>query len=182
MLPMTLRYLLAFVLLCGPLSAVGQTAEAEVKAAFILNFAKFIEWSDERWSSEPQFNFCFIGSDRHKKEIRQQIEGKQVKGLDTAARFLSYTDSLEYCRVVFMRDLEPSQRAHIMDSLDGLNVLTVGESEQFIRSEGMIRFFANQGKIRFEINPDKARKQGLKISSKLLKLARIAPNNNEPKK
>lgn len=175
------RPLLATILLSNPLAAIAQASEAEIKAAFILNFAKFVEWSDEQQLSEQQFSFCFIGSDRYKKDIRKQIENKRVKSLATDAHFLSYTDSFEHCRVIFMRDLEPSQLAYVMDSLGGLNILTVGESEQFMRSGGMIRFYANQGKLRFEINPSAAKKQQLTISSKLLNLARIASTNNEPK-
>lgn len=173
---------MAVIILLSPVIAMGQAAEAEVKAAFVLNFAKFIDWPESQRPTDQPFNFCFIGSDRYKKEIRKQIDGKTVKGLDSKASFLGYDDALEYCHLVFMRGLEPSQLAYIMESLEGLHVLAVGESEQFMRAGGAIRFFASQGKIRFEINPDAAKNHNLVISSKLLNLARIASNNNEPSK
>lgn len=178
-----LKFLLALTLLCNSLVASAQNSEANIKAAFILNFAKFVEWPENHpLISQGSFNFCFIGSDRFKKEIQSKIGDRQVKGLSTQITMLGFTEPLDDCAVVFMRDLEPSQSDYVMKSLRASNTLTIGETDKFMRSGGMIRFYADQNRIRFEINPTAAQKAGLKISSQLLNLAKIAPTKIELEK
>lgn len=165
--------MLALILLTLASRCLADDREARLKAAFILNFAKFVEWPTARIVKGKPFNFCFIGIDRYRRSYVQEFEGKTVKGMTATVTLLNYTSPLENCHILFVRDLNQGQLAHLSSALAGRPILTIGEDEEFMAMGGMIRFYASQGKIRFEINPHTAMAAELSISSKLLHLATI---------
>lgn len=172
------KNILAGILLIPALCCHADDRESRLKAAFILNFAKFVEWPADAVSAPGQFNFCFIGIDRYQKSYIDALHDKKVKGRAVTVHILSYTSELDQCQVLFLSDLSQAQLAYVQSVIAGKAILTIGEDRQFMALGGMIRFFAYQGKMRFEINPDAAREAGLTISSKLLNLANIRSNSS----
>jgi hypothetical protein len=154
------------------LACLGDDREARLKAAFILNFAKFVEWPAPP-AAAKSFKFCFIGIEHHRNSYLDTFRDKTVKGLPTVVDIINYTTPIDGCSVLFVRSVDQAQLAYLQPLLAGKAILTIGEDEPFMVSGGMIRFYAAQGKIRFEINPDAISESGLTVSSKLLNLAKI---------
>lgn len=149
--------------------------ERKVKAAFLYNFPKFIEWPE---STSKDFDnsmiFGFVGAVDLKNAFdfytAQTIHGKTV-----VARQVFSTAELAACDVLFFGSANAARLTPLLESLQGKAVLTVGESEEFIDQGGMIKFFLDQGRLRFEINLEAAERVGIKISPNLLMLAKISP-------
>ncbi len=159
----------------GVLSAQEKASETDVKAAFLYNFAKFVEWPG---SSNNQLDSTFrigvAGKTAMNKAIKIAVESKQVAGRQVEVLESDDAKVLAGCHIVFFNSSSQPAMEAMLTTLRGHPVLTVSEHEEFISHGGMIRFFVANGKVRFEISPARARAEKLNISSKLLKLAVIA--------
>lgn len=149
-------------------------SEYQIKAAFLYNFAKFVEWPAGALSERsPTLTFCVLGEDPFGADLDQTIAGKTINGKSLVTRRLKPLQEAEGCHILFISASERRRLPQIFEALQGLSLLTVGESERFARLGGIINFTLEQNKIRFEINVDAAERTGLKLSAKLLKLATI---------
>jgi hypothetical protein len=156
--------------------------EYKVKAAFLLNFTKFIDWPDDAFANtESPIAVCIMGDAPLRVTLNQLAAGELVKGRRIAVRTLSEPPAPKYCQVLFFTALEKDSRplsgvSHeqlpAVLSASGLGVLTVGEGENFIRDGGMIALVLEDNRVRFEINQGAAESAGLKLSSKLLSVAK----------
>jgi hypothetical protein len=169
------RFLSLCWLLLGVTLATAQQVqlpEYQLKAGFIFNFAKFVEWPADAFP-EPQAPIIIgiLGKTPFKDQLEQIIRGKTINS--RAVTFKEFTAATEAtnCHILFVSASEKDRLAEVFHGLDGKPVLTVGETEQFTGSGGMINFIAEGKKIRFEINEESAKRARLKISSKLLTLA-----------
>lgn len=170
--------LVSLLLLGGLLSgaaswrAPAQTAnEYQVKAAFLYNFAKFIEWPAEVFSN-GQLVVGLVGDDPFGGMIDQTISGKNINGRHLTIRRLKWGQNLRECHILFIAASERKRLPQILESLRGASILTVSELDKFCLQGGLISFVLEENKVRFEINLDVAEQAGLKISSKLLALAK----------
>jgi len=148
--------------------------EYQIKAAFLYNFAKFVEWPATalRDPGAPII-VAVLGEDPFGADLEQTLNGKSAGGRRVLVRRFKGVRDLEFCHILF---ISPSEKEHLRETLRALknsNILTVGESDGFARLGGMINFIPEENRVRFEINIDAADRAGLKISSKLLKLAKI---------
>jgi len=147
--------------------------EYEAKAAFLFNFVKFIEWPSQAFADDSSpLIIGVVGDDRSSVLIEQMINGKTANGRRLVVKRFSSSKTLTYCHMVFMR---ASERDRIRQTLAaaGPGSLTVGETEGFAQGGGIINFIVVGGKLRLEINQASAERAGLKISAKLLSLARV---------
>ena len=169
--PITIRLVivLAGMLLNAQAQASGEYA---VKAAFLYNFARFVEWPGDALGNGPLL-VGVVGDDPFGSSIDQTVAGKNVNGHPIAVRRLRWGQNLRQCHILFISSSEAKRLPQILESLRGASVLTVGDIEHFDRQGGVVRFLIEDGKVRFEINVDAADQAGLKISSKLLALAKI---------
>lgn len=162
-------------ILLGTVPLAGQSKvanEYEVKAAFLYNFAKFVEWPADAWASPKQpFTFCVFGKDPFGRALDDAIAGKTIVDRPTTVARARQVHELTGCQIVFISTSEAQKWPEIVAALRGRNVLIVGESEDFASSGGTIQFVLEGNHIRFAINPDAADRARLKISSKLLALA-----------
>lgn len=167
------RRLAVFLLLCFPgmLAAQG-TSEHAVKAAFLYNFAKFVEWPEGtfRTPQEP-LTFCVLGEGSLGGELERTVAGKTVMGRPVAVRRLSQLADLDQCRILFVGSSERARFDQILAAVGDRAVLTVGEEEGFNRAGGIISFVVRQSRVRFLIDRETAGRAGLKLSSRLLELA-----------
>jgi hypothetical protein len=141
--------------------SASKALEYRVKAAFLLNFVKFVDWPEH--SSEAPLEICVIGEDPFGANLDQVLEGEVVNGRKVIARRLPRVRS--ECSVVFFPEGEKIQET-------SPGVLTVGEGAGFLKAGGMIAFVIENRRVRFDVNQPAARNANLRLSSRLLSVAR----------
>jgi hypothetical protein len=162
--------LLALLLMLAAWGAeAAPPTDNEVKAAFIHNIAKFVEWPA---GAPRNLKLCLLGQDPL-GGAAEVLQGKAVGGLAWEVAPVKPGANLKECRVLFIAASESDGLRRVLEGVKGSPVLTVGDSGGFAEQGGVVNFYLEQNKVRFEINVDAARRAGLKISSQLLKLARI---------
>ena len=174
------------LVLASALSAQTKAAaEYEIKAAFLYNFAKFVEWPPSAFTNPKQpVSICILGADPFGHALTDALLGKTIGEHPVTLEQARRASDLAGCHIVFVSASESPRLPDVLAHLRGLPVLLVGESEGFAGAGGTIQFVLDQNRVRFAINPGAAERAGLKISSKLLALATIvhdAPNNAEAK-
>jgi hypothetical protein len=181
------RYLfnimLVFYLVACSAAAVSadqqKAGEYQVKALFLYNFLNFVDWpAGSSFSSSPAINVCIVGDDPFADAL-ENIRNETVKGKKLAIRYYRPFDEPEGCHLLFIPASEKSHAGQILRSVREANVLTVSDTVEEGRQGAIISFFIEQKKVRFAINIEAAKKAGLKISSKLLRLAKIVNPTTE---
>jgi hypothetical protein len=153
---------------CSPV-ADQQAGEYEIKSAFLLNFIKFIEWPPVHRGVEPPFAICILGYDPFGRILDQMVNGETADGRRLTVRRIS--GSLPgTCQVVFAGRHDKGIASALANPVPG--VLTVGEGDAFLKDGGMIAFILENRRVRFDINQPAVARAGLRISSKLLSVAR----------
>jgi len=147
-------------------------SEYQVKAAFLLNFGKFVEWPAQVLPA-GELDICVLGDDPFGSDLDDTLAGRTVGNRSVQARRIGDPAAARGCAIVFVSRAGAERVKAVLDSLRGAPVLLVGEQDRFANQGGMINFVEVDQKIRFEINEAAARQAGLKISSQLLKLATI---------
>lgn len=156
-------------------------SEYEIKAAYLYKFSEYVEWPPDVFPDDKApFSIGILGKDPFGRVLDDTIKGKKVQGRGIVIKRSNEAKDLTGCQMVFVSPPEDSQMKDSLGAFDELPVLTVGESEEFGRQRGMIRFVLVESNVRFEINADSARKAGLKISSQLLKLAKTQDAEEGP--
>ena len=148
--------------------------EYQVKAAFILNFAKFVEFPGDSFSDGPMLVIGVLGDDPFGSTIDQIMNGSNANGHRLVVKRLHWGDNLRSCQILFISSSEKKRLGQILDGLRGASVLTISDVSNFNQSGGVVRFFIQDDKVRFEINADAASQARLKISSKLMALSKSA--------
>jgi hypothetical protein len=169
------RFALLVVFFAASLLGV-ETARAEVakeyrvKAAFLYNFTKFVEWQPDRFAGvDSPIVIGVLGNQPFGDELEKVVRERRVNGRSIKIVLLRSIDDAEAVHVLFVPSSE-ERRFHAARR-DFPGVLTVGESERFADEFGVINFTVASDKVRFEINADAADRAGLKISAQLQKLA-----------
>jgi hypothetical protein len=151
-------------------SGVGM--EYQTKAAFLFNFAKFVDWPQRKFT-EPDSPLIIgvVGSDPFGGLLEEAVQDKRVNSRTVTICRVETLEELRKCHIVFVSRSEAERLGPILSEVRGDNVLTVGETDKFISHGGIINFVMVGDTVRFEINDSAARHAGLKISSKLSSLA-----------
>jgi uncharacterized protein DUF4154 len=166
------------LLMFGILIATGAWAQAvdeyQVKAAFLYNFARFVEWPPQisTASAEPMA-ICVLGQEPFARVLQDALAGKSVAERELVVRRISDVSKVGSCRILFVGSSERKRLRTILTGTRACGVLTVGETDSFTSEGGMINFTLEGGRVRFEINLEATEREGLRISSKVLSLARI---------
>jgi hypothetical protein len=148
-------------------------SEYEVKAAFMFNIPKFVEWPDrDPTENKGAIDLCVLGSDSFGSGL-DQIAGKTVKGKRLLVKRIRSARDVKGCEMLFISGSEKERLNDIIETLKGTHILTIGDTSGYARRGVMINFYIDTGKVRFEINPDSTKTAGLVISAQLLKLAKI---------
>jgi len=173
MLPLLLLGLLVSAFAPGVARAQASSSlEYRVKAVFLLNFAKFIEWPAEAFKDDASpITIGVLGDDPFGPLLEDTVKGESIKGRRLVIKRVSRVDETDGCHVIFVSASEKNLMQEIIHKLDGSHVLTVGETANFLDLGGVIRFTMIEGKVHFEIDEAAAARGQLKVSSKLLKLA-----------
>lgn len=147
--------------------------EYQIKGAMMVNFIKFVEWPESAASSgEDVIVIGIVGRDDFGDTL-DHIEGRGTGGKRLTVRHFDSLSGIEACQILFVSKSEAYRAQTIIDRVAGTPVLTIGETENFTRMGGIIRFFLEKSHVRFEINPSAAADAGLKLNAKLLEIARL---------
>jgi hypothetical protein len=161
---------LALVLPGAVMRAQPAASEHQIKAAFLYNFAKFVQWPVPSGAAGP-IAICVLGRDPFGSILEATVQDKNINGRALAVRRLQEPSSA--CHILFVSESESARLAPVLHSAETAGQLTVGELPSFTESGGMIGFVVKGNKVRFEINLDAANRAHIQISSRLLQLATI---------
>ena len=172
-----IRFVQRAALVCGLWIAIGRPArgapptEYEVKAAFLYNFAKFVEWPPGTFANpDDPIKVCIVGSSPLAAVFKEAVQGKGANG----RRFVVLESASEQqtlsCNIDFV-SLDTDRLDALFRSVGGRPILTVGDDASFAAHGGMIGLTTQQNKVRFVVNMIATRRAGLKLSSQLLKVA-----------
>ena len=154
---------------CLPLLAT-EPLEYQVKAAFLLNFTKFIEWPAAAFgNTESPFTICILGNNPFGSALDQIVKDEVVNGRRVTTQYLKQVSAPQTCQILFLNGA--GKESGTLPGL-GPGLLTVGEGQNFVREGGMIAFVIDNRRVRFEINQTTAERAGLRLSSKLLGVAK----------
>ena len=156
---------------------VPQLSEYQIKAAFLYNFGRFVDWPAETFAdSKSPFIFGLLGDNPFGNTLNEAFSGKTLNGHPVVVQLFHNLPDAMHCQILFISNSEKRRLADIIQSLHAASVLTVGENDHFTDAGGMINFITIDNKVRFQINDRAATAARLKISSKLLGLAVSSPN------
>jgi YfiR/HmsC-like len=179
-LPSALENAAGFVLLLAGLllsasytlrAADEQPLEYQVKAAFLLNFTKFVEWPATAFADEHSpLAICILGEDPFGNTLTEMVKGEGVNGHEIVVQRIRRAPAPKACQVLFIGRAE-REAARILSAL-GTGVLSVGEGEKFLQDGGIVAFVVEDRRVRFDIDQSAAAKAMLTISSRLMNVAR----------
>jgi YfiR/HmsC-like len=148
--------------------------EYQIKAAFLYNFAKFVEWPPSSFRDESApLQICVIGRDPFGEALRNITHEKTVNGHKLEVHQIVDLRLARTCHILFIATSEQAQLKRILESVEGSDALTVGDTKDFIEQGGMINFVLENERVQFEVSRKAAERAGLKISSKMLAVAKV---------
>ena len=160
----------------GPPSAwteTNQPSEYQVKASYLYNFAKFVEWPSEASDlPPPTFIICILGKSPFGDAL-DSISGKAVRGRRVAITHINRIEELKECDILFVGASERIRLGQILASVNSRPILTISDIKRCAAAGTMIGFVPAGDTIKFEINHRAVQRAGLRISAHLLKLARV---------
>lgn len=163
---------LLICVLAGLMAGQGEeNVEYEVKAAFLLNFTRFVQWpADAFAAADSPIAICIMGKDPFGRALDTVVQGETAGSRKLEVRRIDRAPAPHLCQVVFIgggvRDLP-----RVLEDL-GRGVLTVGEGEKFLRDGGMIAMVIDNRRVRFDVDQAAATSAGLSLSSRMLSVAR----------
>jgi hypothetical protein len=167
--------LVAFALVWGGLAGAepDSPTEYQVKAALLFNFAKFVDWPASAFAGpEAPFVIGMVGEDPFGPALEETLRNKNVNGRAIRIEHLGPGQDLKSCHLLFVCASERKRLAALLGSLEKAPVLTVGDGlERFLGGGGMVNLLQQNNKVRFAVSQERVAQSGLKMSSKLLRLA-----------
>ena len=174
---MLLAIFAATALFCPPMLLAADApaaSEAQVKAVFLFNFAKYVDWPAAAFPNDAApITIGVVGTELVGENLRHYVEGKTVNGRSFAVKHLASDSDFSGCQILFISDSEASRMRGILEKASVSPILTVGEDEAFARNGGIIDFVLKNGNVRLAIDLGAAKKAGLTISSRLLAVADV---------
>lgn len=181
--------LLSILLLCGsivsPTPTGAQSAshisdEYQVKAAFLFNFAQFVEWPARAFpTSDTPLVIGILGDDPFGDYLDELVKGEKVGGRPVVIRRCDNLPEAGACHILFISRSEHASLKEILHGLKGRSILTISDADSFNRYGGMVRFVMENGKIRLRIQLQSAKDANLTISSKILRPATIVSSDSD---
>lgn len=163
---------------CTDADDSAELLEYKIKTAFLFNFAKFIDWPANSFNSDTnEFTIGIIAPPKLASATKI-LRNKTVKGAPVKIITFESAEELQPCHILFLAENDSKLIADVINKFKNSPVLTVADVSGFASQGGVINFIKVDNTIRFEINPEAAQKKDLKISSKLLSLARIVETEN----
>ncbi len=175
------RFLILFLILFfflvvpfSPQASQGESLEYRLKAAFVYKIADFIEWPMEAFSDKSSpLTISVIGRSPFFEGLNS-LKEKRLKNRKLILRSSQVVDEqTKSSQIIVVGALQEYRLEKILDSLKNSHALIIGENQGFCKKGGILNLIIEKGKIRFEINYKKAKQSGLKVSSRVLRMAKI---------
>ena len=156
-------------------------SEYEVKAAYLYNFIKFIQWPATAFETkDSEFVIGIYGYDPFKNTLKEVLANNTVQNRKLVIKYFKNPEEIKKCNMLFISDIGEEELALIIKKLNNSPILTVGDNvKNFCLLGGMINFTRQDSKHRFVINNNQAVSANLKISSKLLFLAKTISDDED---
>lgn len=155
----------------------GPLTEPQAKASLLFNLAAFVEWPAAALAADTPLHICVSG-DADVLAALKPFDGKPIDGHVLASRAVADDEDAAGCHILFVGGSRDPGVALVRRVADR-PVMTVGDGDRFVREGGALRIFFEQSRLRFEINTTNVARARLKISSKMLGLARLVKGNDE---
>ena len=165
-------FIITGIMISGPPARSLEGTEYQIKAAMMINFIQFIDWPEDPNHPSNTLTIGIIGEDNFGKTL-DSIEGRIINGKQLTIRRFNAVSQVDQCQILFVPQSESFRLNEIFKFLNGTPVLTIGEADKFNQLGGIIRFYLEQNHVRFEINKSAADQSKLKISAKLMEIARV---------
>lgn len=149
--------------------------ESKIKAAYLYNFARYVEWpSDTFKNPKESFVIGVIGTDPIRKNLEKLAKTRTVEGRPIRVQLFIKPNKVTSCHILFFSPtLKPEVQRQIIKSMAGKNVLFVGQTSDFLNMGGVIDFVIQQNRISLVVDLESAQRENLKVSSKLLRVAKV---------
>ena len=152
----------------------ADSSEYLIKAGFIYNFAKLVEWPANASAQGNPITIGVLGNDAFADVLDHTVDGKKIDGRSFTVKRMKWKDFKDCnCHILFVASQESAHADEVIQTLRSSSVLTISEAPGFAKRGGIINFTLQDSKVRFEANVDAAKQAGLNISSRLLSLASI---------
>jgi hypothetical protein len=168
----TVSVALALIVLPSIQGQHAKPTEYEVKAAYLYNFSRFVEWPAQPLQAQTDsFAICVLGDNPFGPALQATVAQETISGKSVVAKQVPAPEDAMSCRVLFISSSEDKRLKEILTSLGKASVLTVSDLPNFAQRGGMVQFVLEGNKVRFEVNSATAERAGLTLSSELLKVA-----------
>lgn len=151
----------------------GGSLEHDVKAAYVLNILKFVDWETEKLPAGAPIKIVLAGadpiSDSLEKHADVKIGGRSLAVVKVAGDAGTFPE----CQLLYIARSEKTRLAELLKNLKGSHVLTVSDIPDFSRQGGIVGFAIENGRVKIEINVNESKRAGLKFGAKLLEVARL---------
>ena len=151
-----------------------QVAEDDLKAAFLYNFAKYVEWPPSAFTgiSPETFRLCVVADPPFVKMVQNVVTDETIYDRPVVLLTPEGAEEAQRCHILFIGGDEQDRASGLLLAVQGSPVLTVGNGAEFLGLGGMVGFVRDGTRVRFDVNTAVARRAGLVISSRLLRIAR----------
>jgi len=158
-------------LLCASAAQAQDVTEPSLKAAFVYNFAKFIEWPSDALPAATSFTACVLGDGPVLDALERTVKGRLLSGRSVSVSRVTVDGPLRSCHLLYVSGVTAAQASAVVLVVKGAPVLTISDIDDFTPLGGIAHVFVENGRMRFELNLDRAKLSRLQLSSKLLTLA-----------
>lgn len=146
-----------------------KSSRDDVQAAYLYNFGKFVRWPDR--AGNGPLVVCVAGQDSFRQAIEKLVTGEQIEGRPLEVRSIERPESAGGCAILFVGTPERARTEGFLAATAGKPILTVGDGPDFLARGGMIQFVLVEDHVRFSVNLEAANRNGVNLSSELLKVA-----------
>jgi hypothetical protein len=152
---------------CLPCASAQQRDERAVRAAYVFNLTKYVQWPQET----SELIIGFIGSPTTGEKLRELLEGKTSESRSIHVALFPSEEELQKCSILYLTDTPSRKLRAALDKPASRGILTVGESDLFVREGGMVGLVKVGDQIQIQVNLEAMQQAGVKISSRLLNVA-----------
>lgn len=154
-------------------------SEYEVKAAFLYNFALYVEWPAAALDGRPAFTVGMVGKDVFGGVLEKTMKDRTAQGKKVEVARFAAAEDIKACHILFVPYGEREQLDKITAALKGTSTLIVTEFDEALKKGSIINFFLEDKRVRIEVNPDAAGRENLRVGAKVLRLARIVKDGEK---
>ncbi|RAV98232.1 YfiR family protein [Pseudochryseolinea flava] len=151
--------------------------EYQVKAVFLYNFAQFVEWPKQAFTTDnAPLIIGVLGADPFGSYLDKTVKGENVNGHPIIVKRFQKIEDIKNCHILFINITGKDRVREICEQLNAKNVLTVSDMPNFTKQGGIVKFYVEDNKTKIRINLEASKRADLSISSKLLRVAEIVNN------